>query len=199
MADNYKLEEFDPEILREYDIRGIFDKNLTTNTAYTIGRTFGHIVFLQSTTSKTIVVGYDGRLTSPKLHQALCKGIIESGIHVTSIGMCSSPMIYFAHHKLKTDAAVMVTGSHNPPEYNGFKMVLNYNSFFADKIQNLQELVTSRSLKTGFGNMKSFDILNDYVQRNLQNINIAKKLKIAWDIGNGAVGVVIDKFIQNLK
>ena len=116
LADNYKLEQFDPEILREYDIRGIFEKNLTINTAYTIGRTFSHVVSIQSTTPGKIVVGYDGRLTSPKLHQALCQGILDSGMHVISIGMCSTPMIYFAHYKLKTEAAVMVTGSHNPPE-----------------------------------------------------------------------------------
>ena len=84
LADSYNLEKFDPEVLREYDIRGIVDKNLTFNTAYTIGRTFGHIVCSQSTTG-TIVVGYDGRLTSPKLHEVLCKGLVDTGIKVISI------------------------------------------------------------------------------------------------------------------
>ena len=97
LAHNYKLEKYDPEVLREYDIRGIVDKNLTVNTAYTIGLTFGHVVHSQSS-SKTIVVGYDGRLTSPKLHDALCSGLLDSGMQITSIGMCPTPMVYFAHY-----------------------------------------------------------------------------------------------------
>ena len=100
---SYKLEQYDPEVLREYDIRGIVDKNLTVNTAYTIGRTFGHVVHSQSS-SKTIVVGYDGRLASPKLHDALCKGLVDSGMQVTSIGMGPTPMTYFAHYYLNSDA-----------------------------------------------------------------------------------------------
>ncbi len=198
LANNYNLEQFDPEVLREYDIRGIVDKNLTVNTAYTIGRTFGHVVCSQSS-SKTIVVGYDGRLDSPKLHKVLCIGLVDSGMQVTSIGLCSTPMIYFAHNHLKTDAAIMVTGSHNPPQYNGFKMVLHHHSFFADKIKMLQELTGSKKLIQDKGSLKSIDIANQYVKRNLKNIHFEKKLKIAWDIGNGAVGVVIKNFFEKLS
>ena len=157
LAHNYKLEKYDPEVLREYDIRGIVDKNLTVNTAYTIGLTFGNVVHSQSS-SKTIVVGYDGRLSSPKLHEALCRGLVESGLRVTSIGLCSTPMIYFAHYYLNSDAAVMVTGSHNPPQYNGFKMVLHHNSFFADNIQKLQELTSSIELNQNNGSLEFINI-----------------------------------------
>ena len=101
LENSYRLERFDQEIIREYDIRGIVDKNLTTNTAYTVGRTFGHVVSLNSIT-KTVVVGYDGRLTSPKLHEALCVGLIDTGIKVISIGICPTPMTYFAHYYFKT-------------------------------------------------------------------------------------------------
>ncbi len=194
---NYKLEKYDPEILREYDIRGIVDKNLTVNTAYTIGLTFGNVVQSQSS-SKTIVVGYDGRLSSPKLHEALCRGLVESGLRVTSIGMCSTPMIYFAHYYLNCDAAVMVTGSHNPPQYNGFKIVLHHNSFFADNIQKLQELTSSIELNQNNGTLEFINISKEYVVRNMQNIHLAKNLKIAWDVGNGAVGTVIENFIKAL-
>ena len=197
MANSYKLEQYDPEVLREYDIRGIVDKNLTVNTAYTIGRTFGHVVHSQSS-SKTIVVRYDGRLASPKLHDALCKGLVDSGMQVTSIGMGPTPMVYFAHYYLKSDAAVMVTGSHNPPQYNGFKMVLHHHSFFANNIKELQKLTCSNELNQGKGTLKSINISNEYVKRNIQNINLTKKLKIAWDIGNGAVGSVIEQFIKSL-
>ena len=198
LENKHILEKFDPEVLREYDIRGVVGKNLTSNTAYTIGRTFGHYVFINSS-NKSIVVGYDGRLTSPKLHGSLCKGLIEAGLKVISIGIGPTPMTYFGHYFLKTDAAIIVTGSHNPSEYNGFKMVFNKHSFYADKIQELQKLVESNNLSSGEGSFETKDIYKEYIQRNLKNIIFNKKLKIAWDIGNGAVGSVIDKLIDNLS
>ena len=137
LGNKFLIEEFDPEVLREYDIRGIVNKNINENTSYTIGRVFGHIVFTKNN-SNTVAVGYDGRLTSPKLYKALSKGLIDSGLDVKSIGICPTPMLYFADYHLKTDAAIMITGSHNPSEYNGFKMVLNKHSFFSENIQNFQ-------------------------------------------------------------
>ena len=124
----YKIVQFDNEILREYDIRGIVNKNLTVNTAYTLGIKFGNIVY-NETPNRRIAVGYDGRLTSFSLTQALIKGLIQSGIDVTTIGLCPTPMLYFAIHHLNMDSGIMVTGSHNPAEYNGFKMVLNNKPF----------------------------------------------------------------------
>jgi len=198
LENNFSLEKFKPEVLREYDIRGLVDQDLTENTAYTIGRTFGHVVCSKFKT-KNIVVGYDGRISSPKLYNALCLGLIESGANVISIGMCPTPMTYFANYFLCSDAAVMVTGSHNPSNYNGFKMVLDKNSFFAEKIQYLQELSVSPNLSKGNGTLKKLDILKDYVDRSLQNIVLKKKLKVAWDVGNGAMGVVMDLFANRLK
>ena len=127
---NFSIEDFDQEVLREYDIRGVVGENINENTAYTIGRTFGFIV-RNRYTSNIITTGYDGRLTSPKLHHALCQGLKDSGAKVLNIGMGPTPMTYYAHYNLNADAAVMVTGSRNPSEYNGFKMVLNKHSFFA--------------------------------------------------------------------
>ena len=198
LDNNLKLEQFNPEVLREYDIRGIVDKDLTANTAYSIGRTFGHIVCTKFS-KKKIAVGYDGRLTSPFLHKALCSGLLESGAEVISIGLCPTPMTYFAHYYLKTDAVVMVTGSHNPSEYNGFKMVLNKHSFFAENIQSLQLLTTSKNISKGQGKLVHVDIKEEYVKRNLQNIKLNKKMKIAWDIANGAMGVVIDLLVKQLN
>ena len=195
---NFNLEQFNPEVLREYDIRGIVDKDLTVNTAYSIGRTFGHVVCSKFPKMK-IAVGYDGRFTSPSLHNALCIGLLESGANVISIGMCPTPMTYFAHYHLQTDAVVMVTGSHNPSEYNGFKMVLNQHSFFAEEIQSLQLLTTSTNISKGQGKLNNIDLKEEYVKRNLQNIKLNKKLKIAWDIANGAMGVVIDLFTEQLS
>jgi phosphomannomutase len=197
LENNFKLERFNPEVLREYDIRGIVGNDLTENTAYTIGRTFGYKVCSQFE-EKTVVAGYDGRLTSPSLHQALCKGLIHSGANVINIGMGPTPMTYFAHYDLKTNAAIMVTGSHNPSEYNGFKMVLNQHSFYANQIQLLQNLVDDPRLLINEGSYKEIDLKHDYVKRNLKNIILNKKIKICWDIGNGAMGAVIDLFTPQL-
>ena len=165
LENNFLLEKFNPDVLREYDIRGIVNKDLTENTAYTIGRTFGHIV-CNKFKEKTIAVGYDGRLTSLKLHDALCVGLTESGANVISVGMGPTPMIYFGHYDLNTNAAIMVTGSHNPPEYNGFKMVLNQHSFFAENIQMLQNLVDDPKLLIKEGSYKEIDLKNENEKRN---------------------------------
>ena len=198
LENKYKIVNFDKEVLREYDIRGIVDKDITENTAYTIGRVFGHTV-ASKLKSNNIAIGYDGRLTSPKLYHALSCGLKDSGSKVFNIGMCPTPMLYFADYFLKTDAAIMITGSHNPSEYNGFKMVLNKHSFYSDNIQDFQTLVSNNNLKKGDGEIVDIDILNDYAERVINNISLNKKMKISWDIGNGAMGVVIDKVISKLK
>ena len=197
LVNNLKLEKFKPDVLREYDIRGIVGEDLTENTAYTIGRTFGYVVCSQFN-EKTIVVGYDGRLTSPTLHSSLCRGLEQAGVNVISIGMGPTPMTYFAHYSLKTSAAIMVTGSHNPSEYNGFKMVLNQHSFFAENIQKLQDLIDDPKLSIKEGSFRKIDLQEKYIKRNIQNIVLKKKLKIGWDIGNGAMGAVIDFATSNL-
>ena len=195
---NYQIEQFDPEVLREYDIRGIVDKNITENTAYTIGRIFGYIVSEQLK-SNNISLGYDGRLTSPKLYKALSTGLKDSGANVKSIGMCPTPMLYFADYYLNTDAALMITGSHNPSEYNGFKMVMNKHSFFSDNIQKFKTILKNIKLEKKDGSIKHIDIIDAYVERILENIYIKNKLKISWDIGNGAMGVIINKLVSKLK
>ena len=195
---SYQIEQFDPEVLREYDIRGIVDKNITENTAYTIGRVFGYIVF-EKLKSNNISLGYDGRLTSPKLYKALSTGLKDAGANVKSIGMCPTPMLYFADYYLKTDAALMITGSHNPSEYNGFKMVMNKHSFFSANIQKFKTILKTIKLEKKEGSIENIDIIDAYVERVLKNISIKNKLKISWDIGNGAMGVIINKLISKLK
>ena len=194
----YKIEKFDKEVLREYDIRGVVGENINQNTAYTIGRTFGYTV-KKKINSNVIVTGYDGRITSPALHKALCQGLKDSGAKVINIGMGPTPMIYFAHYHLNTDAAIMVTGSHNPAEYNGFKMVLNKNSFYAKDIQSLQRLIDENKLILLEGEIINQNITQDYIDRVLLNINLNRDLKIAWDPGNGAMGKVIRGITDKLS
>ena len=194
---NYKIEHFDKEVLREYDIRGVVGDNINENTAYTIGRTFGYIV-KSKLLSQTIVTGFDGRLTSPSLHKALCEGLKDSGAKVINIGIGPTPMTYFAHYHFEADAAIMVTGSHNPPEYNGFKMVFNKHSFFSENIQSLQKLIDDNKLELLEGNIDNQNITQEYIDRVLLNINLKRKLKIAWDPGNGAMGAVIKRITEKL-
>tara|TARA_Y100000590_G_scaffold105554_1_gene120096 strand:- start:8039 stop:9454 length:1416 start_codon:yes stop_codon:yes gene_type:complete len=194
--DTLKIETFNDEILREYDIRGLVGKNLTKNTAYSIGIKFGSIVY-KNTKDKKIVVGYDGRPSSKQLQEALCHGLTESGLSVILIGLCPTPMLYFATFNLKIEAGIMVTGSHNPSEYNGFKMVLNYKPFYSTRIKDLQKNIDLKNNKEK-GNFVEYNILENYVHRVLENININKKLKVAWDPGNGTIGVTIKKVLENL-
>ena len=194
---NYLIENFDPEVLREYDIRGLVDYNLNENTAYTIGRSFGYVVKNKLNSNK-IVTGYDGRLTSPRLHKAVCEGLKDSGSCVFNVGLGPTPMIYYSHFKLHSDAAIMVTGSHNPPEYNGFKMVLNKHSFFAEEIKNLQSIIDKDELKIIQGKIINKNIIDNYILRNIKNIIINKPMKIAWDTANGAMGVVINQVASKL-
>ncbi len=196
-ANNYSIENFDPEVLREYDIRGVVGENINENTAYTIGRTFGHTVKLKLS-SHTIVTGYDGRLTSPLLHKALCEGLKDSGSKVLNIGMGPTPMTYFAHYHFEADAAVMLTGSHNPSEYNGFKMVFNKHSFYAEDIQSLQKLIDNNELELLEGQIIEKNITNEYIDRDLLNISLNRKLKVAWDPGNGAMGKVTRDIFEKL-
>tara|TARA_Y100001970_G_scaffold51759_1_gene65426 strand:+ start:12415 stop:13821 length:1407 start_codon:yes stop_codon:yes gene_type:complete len=198
LENNYSIESFDPEVLREYDIRGIVGINLNENTAYTIGRTFGHVV-QNKLSSNNIVTGYDGRLTSPTLHKALCMGLKDSGANVLNVGMGPTPMIYFSDFHLDSDAAIMVTGSHNPSEYNGFKMVLNKHSFFADEIKQLQSLIDQNELKLSQGSINKKSIVKEYVSRILKNIEVNKPIRIAWDTGNGAMGSVINEITLRLN
>ena len=198
LENKYLVESFDQEVLREYDIRGIVGTNLSDNTAYTIGRTFGQIVQKKLKSNK-VVAGYDGRLTSPALHKALCEGLKDSGTNVFDVGMGPTPMIYFSDFHLNADAAVMVTGSHNPSEYNGFKMVLNKHSFFSDEIKNLQTLINQNELILNQGSINKISILDQYITRILQNININKPMKVAWDTGNGAMGTVIKQITSKLN
>ena len=127
--------EFDPSILREYDIRGIVGSTVHAADAYAIGRTFGTMVRRKG--GSRVALGYDGRLSSPELAAACIEGLTAAGIDVTNIGVAATPMLYFAVYHLNADGGIQITGSHNPPDYNGFKMMMGKKSFFGADIQTL--------------------------------------------------------------
>ena len=187
---------FDPVALREYDIRGIVGKTLGEADAYAIGRTFGTIVRRDG--GKCVAVGYDGRLSSPMLEAALLKGLTESGIDVVRVGLGPTPMLYYAESVLDgVDGGIQITGSHNPADYNGFKMVLRHGPFYGEDIQKLGRMAAAADWECGAGATTDCDIEDAYVAR-LARDYPGRAFRIGWDAGNGAAGRVIEKLTRLL-
>src|SRR5262245_1064279 len=181
---------FHPSILREYDIRGIVGETLFEPDAEWIGRAFATVLTRQLNRAPVIAVGRDGRLSSPGLEKALIAGLISAGATVKSVGVGPTPMLYFSVYKLATDGGIMVTGSHNPPTHNGFKMMIGRKPFFGAMIQDLGRMVAAGDLVTGKGGREAVSVLEDYVARlasELDDVDLGG-LKVGWDAGNGAAG-----------
>ncbi len=178
---------FDSTVLREYDIRGIVGKTLKPEDAFAIGRCFGSIVVRQG--GKRAAVGYDGRLSSPDLEPQLVAGLRACGLEVLRVGLVATPMLYYAAYALEADGAVMVTGSHNPPDYNGFKMMLGKKPFFGAQIQEIGRMAAEGDVVPASteGCDAKVDIAERYLARVLQDYDGGtRKLKVVWDPGNGS-------------
>ncbi len=194
-----KAYNFDPTILREYDIRGQIGKNLSADDAYALGLAFGTFVARENGgKTGTICVGYDGRLTSPAFCDALTKGLLETGQNVTQVGLGPTPMLYFAVKDRKADAGVMITGSHNPSDYNGFKMALQNSPVFGAAIQKIGEIAESGDFISGEGALEVVDIQDRYVDRLMKDFTGTRDLKVAWDAGNGAAGEILRRLVKRL-
>ncbi len=189
---------FDPTTLREYDIRGTVGGTLSEADAFAIGRCFGSIVARNG--GVTVALGYDGRLSSPALEAAVAKGLSASGIEAVRIGRGPTPMLYYAATKLASDGAVMVTGSHNPPTYNGFKMVLAGRPFFGEQIRALGELALAGDVVAEtVAPERAMDVAADYVARLLVDWDGGDRmLKVVWDNGNGAAGEILQHLVGGL-
>ena len=188
---------FDPTILREYDIRGIVGKTLSSADAQAIGRAYAHT--LADAGGHRVAVGYDGRLTSPELEASLVDGLATEGADVVRIGLGPTPMLYFAAATLGVDGGVMVTGSHNPPDHNGFKFVFQGRPFYGAAIQRLGE--TARGLDVSRlprGRIAKHAIRDDYVARLARDYDGGNPLTVAWDAGNGATGEVVQELTARL-
>jgi phosphomannomutase len=186
---------FHPTTLREYDIRGIVGSTLGEDDARAIGRGFGTRV--RRNGGRKVSVGYDGRLSSPVLEAALVEGLRATGCDVVRIGLGPTPMLYYSVHALACDGGIMITGSHNPPDYNGFKMMLGAAPFFGDDIRNIGELAAAGDWESGNGGVESIDIKERYVERLLKNFD-GLPLNIAWDNGNGAAGEILEMLAARL-
>ncbi|MBX5453041.1 MAG: phosphomannomutase/phosphoglucomutase [Acidobacteriia bacterium] len=190
--------QFDRSVLREYDIRGIIGQTLIDKDAYAIGRVFGSILAREG--GSRVVVGYDGRLSSPMLEAALVSGLKASGMHVIRIGCGPTPMLYFAAITFASDGAIMVTGSHNPPDYNGFKMMRGRKPFFGADIRRLGAFAAAGDVVTeAAGTEQQADISDDYVNRIVADWDGGTRgLRVVWDSGNGAAGNILRKLTSRL-
>ena len=174
------------EIFKTYDIRGIVGKTLTPDIVEGIGHAIGSEA--KARNQQTIVIGRDGRLSGPALSAALARGIQKSGVDVIDIGLVVTPMTYFAAYHLKTHCSVMVTGSHNPPDYNGLKMVLAGETLAGDAIQQLRQRLEANNLTSGAGLYSQRDIRRDYIDRITSDVKLKRPMKIIVDAGNGIPG-----------
>ncbi len=190
--------QFEATSLREYDIRGVVGRTLHAADAFAIGRCFGTVVARAG--GRTVAVGYDGRLSSPDLAKSLTEGLKASGMEVLFVGRGPTPLLYFAATTLETDGAVMVTGSHNPPDYNGFKMMLGRKAFFGADIQALGAMAAAGDVMAETaGSERPVDVTDAYVARLVQDWDGGdRKLRIVWDNANGAAGEVLTRLLKVL-
>lgn len=193
--------KFDPTIIREYDIRGTVGQSLNEADALALGKAFGTMVARAGGTH--IVVGFDGRTHSPMLESALVKGLVSTGARVERVGLGPTPMLYFAAAHGKADAGIMVTGSHNPPDQNGFKMLLAKNligggPIYGAAIKKLADIAAAGDFVTGEGSVSTIDVSETYIARILQDYNGTAPLNIVWDCGNGASGDIVKRLTDKI-
>lgn len=191
------MAQINPFIFREYDIRGIVEQDLTDSVVELIGRAFG--TYLQRQGGKKVSVGGDVRLSTERFRQALIRGLTRTGVDVFDIGVVPTPVQYFSLFKLAVDGGVMVTGSHNPPEFNGLKMSVGQSSIYGDDIQKLREIIEQEQFLNGSGTVKKIDILDDYMEDIRNRISINKKMKVVFDCGNGAASLVVEDLMRTLS
>ena len=184
------------QIFKAYDIRGIVDDTLTSESVSMIGRAIGSEALDRQ--CSTVCVGRDGRLSGPELSGALTKGLQQAGVNVIEVGQVTTPMLYFATHHFQTGSGVMVTGSHNPPEYNGLKMMLGGETLSGEQIVGLRQRIEENKLKSGDGSTSQRDIRGAYLERIVSDVKLARPMRIAVDCGNGVAGGVAPELYRQL-
>ena len=191
--------ELDPTILREYDIRGIVGHNFTPNVAMTLARAFGMEVVRAFGKGCKVVVGRDGRLSSAEISKSVIDGLISIGVNVIDVGLGPTPLIYFGCYELSANAGIVITGSHNPENYNGMKLVLDNKPFFGKDIQNLGVKPSENSILATPGKVYKKDISDSYIDRLLYKNKIPSNVRVVWDPGNGSAGEIVSRIISRMN
>lgn len=187
---------FPHEIFKAYDIRGIVDKTLTEDIVFSIGQAVGSEVIAAG--GNQIVIGRDGRLSGPRLSEALSNGLRAAGVDVTDIGVAPSPVVYYSSYALDIPSCIAITGSHNPPDYNGLKMVVDGTTLSAERIQDLKARIIDKNLSSGNGSYEQRAVIDDYIERIISDVKPARPLKIAIDCGNGVAGATAPQVFKQL-
>jgi phosphomannomutase len=188
--------DFHPTILREYDIRGIVGETLSAADAFQIGKAFGTRV--RQAGGSVVCVGWDGRVSSPEMAAAVTEGLMATGCQVRRVGRGPTPMLYFGAKVRDADGGIMITGSHNPPNHNGFKMVLGNKPFFGADIKDLGRIAAAGEFATGSGQVVDDPMAGEYLDRLVQDYDGTRGLKVVWDAGNGATGEVLTELAKRL-
>ena len=192
--------ELSPSIFKAYDIRGVIDKTLDPSIAKLIGQSFGSA--MREIGETTCVVGRDGRLSGPSLMAGLTEGLLSTGVDVIDLGVVATPMVYFGTNisilGQQAKSGIMITGSHNPPDYNGFKMVLGGSAIYGEQIQALRERIVAKNFTSGQGTRSEHNIFPEYLQRIVGDVKLKRKIKIAVDCGNGVGGAFAGKLFREL-
>ncbi len=184
--------KINPYIFREYDIRGIADEDLKDDLVYHIGRAYGTIV--KRRVGKKVTLGCDIRLSSERIKEAIKRGICDSGVDVIDLGVIPTPVLYFSVFKFDTDGGIQITGSHNPKEYNGMKIMVGKETLYGEGIQKLRKMVKEKDFDNGNGKSEFYnEILSDYVEDLNEKVKLNKKFRFAVDPGNGTCGPVVEK------
>ncbi|MEK2689437.1 phosphomannomutase/phosphoglucomutase [Bdellovibrio sp. GT3] len=183
---------YQPVIFREYDIRGVYNGQFDDNFAYILARAFVvHMKNVKNISNPTLTIGHDARVSSPAIVKSMEKGFVDSGAKVIHLGLVTSPVCYFSTFTMKVDGAVQVTGSHNPPEFNGFKISLGKTTIFGEEIQTLRKIIEKGEYIDGKGSVESFDIRPSYYEHYKKEFGQLKNVKVVLDCGNGAGGSVV--------
>ena len=189
---------FHHQIIRQYDIRGVVGETLSDEDAYYIGKSFAYLMKSKGVESE-VCVGRDGRHSSPALVKSLVRGLMDSGVKVVEVGLVPTPALYYAAFtKTTKQCGIMITGSHNPPAYNGFKMVISGKPVFGDDIEKMANNAANGLYSEGHGAVLQLDVSEEYIEKVVQNNPITKQLKVVWDPGNGAGGDIISELIKHL-
>ena len=186
------------EIFREYDIRGIYGTEMDDELAYHIGRAYG--TKLRRLGKDTTVVGYDNRLSSVSLEKEMVKGLVDTGVNVLRLGLVTTPMCYFAANHFKTDASMMITASHNPKEYNGFKFSYNgIHNAYGDNVKEIYDIIASKKYLGGKGTITNVNFEDNYISLVLDKLKFGKKkIRVVYDCGNGTTSIIADKIFRRL-
>jgi len=186
-----------PTIFREYDIRGVADTELLSSDIVDLGRGLGTL--LQRKSGRSITLGRDCRLSSPRLRDALLEGLVDSGCEVTDIGVVPTPLLYFSAVHLEADGAVMITGSHNPSEFNGFKTVCGAGTLHGETIQEVRQIIEARDFLHGHGSHDDMDVIPAYLDQVAPQFEFARRVKVVLDAGNGTAGPVVHRLFERLN